>query len=43
MKALVDMMERYSIKMPLTIITDRELALLNALEASFTSSRHILC
>jgi uncharacterized membrane protein (DUF441 family) len=42
-KALVDIIERYSIKMPLTIITDRELALLNALEASFTSLQHILC
>jgi hypothetical protein len=43
MEALINMIERYSIKMPLMIIIDRELALLNALEASFTSSRHILC
>jgi hypothetical protein len=29
--------------MQLTIVTNRELALLNALEASFPLSRHILC
>jgi hypothetical protein len=43
MKALINMIKRYSIKIPLMIIMDRELALLNALEASFILSRHILC
>lgn len=43
MEAVLDMMVTHSIKVPLTIITDRELALLNALEATFSSSRHLLC
>jgi len=42
-EAFIDIMEKHSIKMPLTIVTNRELALLNALKASFPLLRHILC
>jgi hypothetical protein len=43
MDTLVSILETNDIQMPLCIITDRELALLNAIEALFPPSRHILC
>jgi len=42
LQAFVNIIEKHSIKMPLIIIKNRELALLNALKASFLLSQHIL-
>ena len=36
-------MIKYSIKEPVSIIIDRELALINCLDSQFPKSRHLLC
>lgn len=43
MRSLRKMIEKYDIELPLTLITDRELALMNPLEEIFPESRHLLC
>ena len=43
MDQLVDIMEKHDIPIPSCVITDRELALINAFERSFPSSKHMLC
>jgi MULE transposase domain len=43
MQALKELMTKYGILAPITIVTDRELALLNCLDDSFPDSIHILC
>jgi hypothetical protein len=40
---LKDIMATNSISAPLSIVTDRELALIQAIHAQFTSSQHLLC
>jgi hypothetical protein len=41
--AFREFMHKHSIKEPITIVTDRELALMNSLDVSFPQSTHILC
>jgi hypothetical protein len=43
MGCLRKVMINHAIEEPSVVITDRELALMNALDASFLSSKHILC
>jgi MULE transposase domain len=43
MRALRGLFEEYQIRLPRTIITDRQLALMNALEIRFPESNYLLC
>lgn len=43
LQQLRKMINEHSIELPLTIITDRELALMNPLQQVFPESRHLLC
>jgi hypothetical protein len=36
-------MHKHGIREPITIVTDKELALMNCLDVSFLQSMHILC
>ena len=43
MEFLHDIMARESIQEPLSVVTDREIALVRALRTQFPSSRRLLC
>jgi hypothetical protein len=43
MEFLRDIMAKESIQEPLSIVTDREIALIKALRTYFPSSQHLLC
>ena len=43
MACLREMIVLHDIRLPETLLTDRELALMNALQTHFPSSRHLLC
>ena len=43
MDQLVDIMEKHNIPIPSCVITDRELALINAIKRSFPLLKHMLC
>src|SRR4030081_3289999 len=43
LKFLRGLMAKESIQEPLSIVTDREIALIKALRTHFPSSRHLLC
>jgi hypothetical protein len=43
MEFLRDIMAKESIQEPLSIVTDREIALIKALRTHFPSSQHLLC
>ena len=41
--AFQEVIKEYSIEEPISIVTDRELALINCLDSRFPKSRHLLC
>ena len=41
--AFREFLAKYNISDPITIVTDRELALINFLDSAFLNSTHILC
>jgi len=43
LEKLTEIMEKYRIRDPCTIVTDRERALINALVIWFLKSKYILC